>query len=84
MSVKLRLMRLGKKKQPTYRIVAINSTSPQRSNYLEKIGNYYPFAEKDKKLVFDAKRFQYWLQKGAELSKGLARIIGNKNQSSAT
>ena len=45
MAVKLRLMRMGKKKQPTYRIVAADSRSPRDGRFIEIVGTYDPRAE---------------------------------------
>ena len=45
MAVKLRLMRMGKKKQPTYRVVAADSRSPRDGRFIEIVGTYEPRAE---------------------------------------
>ena len=45
MAVKLRLKRMGKKKQPTYRVVAADSRSPRDGRFIESIGFYAPRAE---------------------------------------
>ena len=42
MAVKLRLVRMGKKKQPTYRVVAADSRSPRDGRFLEIVGTYAP------------------------------------------
>ena len=42
MAVKLRLMRMGKKKQPTYRVVAADSHSPRDGRFIEIVGTYAP------------------------------------------
>ena len=44
MAVKLRLTRMGKKKQPTYRVVAINSRTKRDGKYIELVGTYNPIA----------------------------------------
>ncbi|MDP8936897.1 MAG: 30S ribosomal protein S16, partial [Actinomycetota bacterium] len=45
MAVKLRLMRMGKKKQPTYRVVAADGRSPRDGRFIEIVGTYDPRAE---------------------------------------
>ena len=45
MAVRLRLMRMGKKKQPTYRVVAADSRSPRNGRFIEIIGTYQPRLE---------------------------------------
>ena len=42
MAVKLRLMRMGKKKQPTYRVVAADARSPRNGRFIEIVGTYEP------------------------------------------
>ncbi len=64
MSVKLRLSRIGKKKQPFYRIVAIDSRSSRDSSYLDKIGHYNPVT-RPAELVIDRAKALKWLGDGA-------------------
>ena len=64
MAVKLRLRRFGKKKQPFYRIVAIDSRAPRDGSYLDKIGHYNPITHPAEILIDRAKAFQ-WLNTGA-------------------
>ena len=45
MAVKLRLMRMGKKKQPTYRVVAADARSPRDGRFIEIVGTYEPRSE---------------------------------------
>ena len=45
MAVKLRLMRMGKKKQPTYRVVAADARSPRDGRFIEIVGTYDPRQE---------------------------------------
>ncbi len=64
MPVKLRLHRLGKKKQPHYRIVAIDSRKSRDGAYLEKIGHYNP-KPNPAELTIDREKALKWLQYGA-------------------
>lgn len=64
MAVKLRLTRIGKKKRPFYRIVAIDSRAPRDGKYIEKIGYYNPLTEPIE-FKIDEDRAIYWLQRGA-------------------
>ncbi len=78
--VKLRLKRMGKKKQPTYRVVAADSRSPRDGAFIESIGHYDPRTEPST-IVIDEERANYWLEKGAQPSErvaGLLRIKGIK------
>lgn len=64
MAVKLRLRRFGKKKQPFYRIVAIDSRSSRDSSYLDKVGHYNPVVVPAEVVIDKAKAFK-WLDNGA-------------------
>ena len=65
MSVKLRLMRVGKKKQPTYRIVAADSRSPRDGRFIEIVGTYAPRSDPSEISVKSDKALE-WLSKGAQ------------------
>jgi len=64
LSVKLRLSRIGKKKQPYYRIVAIDSKSSRDGSYLDKIGHYNPVTQ-PAELTIDRAKALMWLNDGA-------------------
>jgi len=75
MAVKIRLNRLGTKKRPFYRLVAINSRAPQNGRHIEMLGTYDPMnlsvsANSDQKaekgiVNFKTDRILYWLSVGA-------------------
>jgi small subunit ribosomal protein S16 len=74
MAVKLRLMRMGKTKQPTYRVVAADSRSPRDGRFIEVVGSYAP-REAEKKVVLKADRVTEWLGKGAQPTDRVRRIL---------
>ena len=63
--VKLRLTRMGAKKQPFYRIVAIDSRKARDGQYIDQIGYYNPIAD-PKQIVIDAEKAKQWLANGAQ------------------
>ncbi|HEX3865234.1 MAG TPA: 30S ribosomal protein S16 [Gemmatimonadaceae bacterium] len=65
MSVKIRLRRTGRKKQPSYRIVIADSHSPRDGKFIEVVGQYAPRSG-DKALNLQADRVHYWLDNGAQ------------------
>lgn len=67
MAVKLRLMRLGRKGQPFYRIVAVDSRKRRDGAYIEKIGHYNPLRRPAEVVVDDDKALK-WLSRGAQPS----------------
>ena len=74
MAVKLRLMRMGKTKQPTYRVVAADSRSPRNGRFIEIVGTYEPRAEPSKINVDNTKAVA-WLRKGAQPTERVQKIL---------
>lgn len=79
MAVKLRLMRMGKKKQPVYRVVAADSRSPRDGRFIEILGTYEPRAEPSR-IQIDNDKAVRWLRNGAQPTDTVARLL---NQSGA-
>ncbi len=74
MSVKIRLMRVGKKKQPTYRVVVADGRSPRDGRYIEIIGLYQPRQDPSAFTVDDEKVLA-WLSKGAQPTEQVHRLL---------
>ncbi len=74
MSVKIRLRRMGKKKQPHYRIVVADSRSPRDGRFVENLGYYNPIPD-PARLVVDLDRVDYWLGQGAILSHTVGNLV---------
>jgi small subunit ribosomal protein S16 len=74
MAVKLRLMRMGKKKQPTYRIVAADSRSPRDGRFIEILGTYQPRADPSV-IQIDAVKAAKWLADGAQPTERVAKLL---------
>ena len=74
MAVRLRLTRVGKKKQPTYRIVAADARSPRDGKYLEIVGTYDPRREPSAITVDNEKAIE-WLKKGAQPSERVQKLL---------
>ncbi|MGH9043964.1 MAG: 30S ribosomal protein S16 [Acidimicrobiales bacterium] len=79
MSVKLRLVRMGKKKQPTYRVVAADSRAPRDGRFLEILGVYAPRgasrAEPQAIVQIDNDRALRWLFAGAQPTERVERLL---------
>ncbi len=82
MSVKLRLSRIGAKKNAIYRVVATNSRSPRDGRFIEQIGYYNPNVEPPE-VKFDRERIGHWLSVGAEPSDTVKTLIKNFDQAAA-
>lgn len=74
MAVKLRLMRMGKKKQPTYRVVAADSRSPRNGRFIEILGTYDPRHEPSV-VKIDTAKANDWISKGAQPTETVARLL---------
>lgn len=79
MAVKIRLMRIGAKKRPFYRVVAVDERRKRTGQYLENLGTYNPLTE-PKEIILKKDRIEYWVKNGAILSTGYLRIIGEAPQ----
>ncbi len=74
MAVKLRLMRMGKKKQPTYRVVAADARSPRDGRFIEIVGTYQP--RQDPSVIdIDNDKAVAWLQKGAQPTERVEKLL---------
>jgi small subunit ribosomal protein S16 len=74
MAVKLRLTRVGSKKNPIYRVVAADSRSPRDGRFLEIVGRYNPQTEPST-IELDDEKVKSWLDKGAQPTEAVARLI---------
>ena len=76
MAVRIRLTRVGAKKQPTYRVVVTDSRNARDGRSIETIGHYNPRNE-PVEFAFDADKAKKWLAQGAQPSDTVARLFRN-------
>jgi small subunit ribosomal protein S16 len=74
MAVRIRLRRIGRKKQPYYRVVVMPSTAPRDGAYLDEVGFYNP-RTRPAFLTMDLAKVDAWLEKGAEVTDSAASLI---------
>ena len=74
MAVKIRLMRVGKKKQPSYRVVVADGRAPRDGRYIEIIGQYAPRQEPSFFTIDDEKALA-WLKKGAQPTDQVQKLL---------
>jgi small subunit ribosomal protein S16 len=74
LAVKIRLMRVGKKKQPSYRVVVTDSRSPRDGRFIEVIGQYAPRAEPSV-VTIDSERALHWLKVGAQPTEQAGKLL---------
>ena len=72
--LRIRLRRVGKKKQPSYRIVVADSRSPRDGAFVERIGHYDPLIDPPA-VTLDKARARLWLSRGAQPSDAVRRIF---------
>jgi len=75
--VKIRLRRMGAKKQPTYRFVAADARSPRDGRFLEILGHYNPRTE-PKTVVIHEDKVKAWLEKGAQPTDVVRRLFAER------
>ena len=78
MAVKLRLTRVGSKKNPVYRIVAADSRSPRDGKFIEIVGRYNPQTDPST-IEFNEEKVKEWLGKGVQPSGTVARLLKIRN-----
>ena len=78
MAVKLRLARVGSKKNPIYRVVAADSRSPRDGKFLEIVGRYNPQTDPST-IDLDEDKIKAWLDKGAQPTDSVRRLMKAKN-----
>ncbi len=72
--LRIRLRRVGGKKQPSYRIVAADIRSPRNGSFVDIIGNYNPLTNPETVVIKEEKAL-YWLKQGAQPSPTAARLL---------
>jgi small subunit ribosomal protein S16 len=75
--VRIRLRRVGAKKQPSYRIVVADKEAPRDGRFIENIGHFNPRTEPET-VELDAERALYWLSVGAQPSQAVHRLLKAK------
>jgi len=80
--LKIRLRRIGAKKQPAYRVVVAESTSPRDGTFLEILGHYNPLTDPTT-FVVKEERVREWLQRGAQPTERVARLLTSRGIISA-
>ena len=72
--VSIRLMRLGAKKRPFYRIIVVDSRKPRQSKARDVLGHFDPMKEPPE-IKIDQEKAKFWLGKGAKASKTVQSLI---------
>ena len=74
MAVRIRLTRIGSKKNPIYRVVVADSRSPRDGRFIEIVGRYNPQTEPSL-IELDEAKVKNWLAKGAQPTEPVSRLI---------
>jgi small subunit ribosomal protein S16 len=78
MAVKMRLTRIGSKKNPIYRVVVADSRAPRDGKFIEIVGRYNPQTEPST-IELNEEKVRGWLEKGAQPTETVARLLKIKN-----
>ena len=74
MAVKLRLTRVGSKKNPIYRVVAADSRAPRDGKFIEIVGRYNPQTDPST-VELDNDKVKAWLDKGAQPTESVQKLL---------
>lgn len=77
MSITIRLARIGRKNLPSFKMVASNTRDKRNGRYLDILGHYNPSAH-PVEFKFDQKKYDYWKNNGALISKTVKELIEGK------
>ena len=72
--LRIRLRRVGKKKQPSYRIVVADARAPRDGAFVDQVGHYNPLTDPPT-IVVDADKAKHWLGVGAQPSETVVHIL---------
>ena len=76
MAVKIRLKRMGKKRQPSYRIVVVEAASKRDGKTIDEIGNFNPLSEPEE-IQLDIEAALEWLRRGAQPTPAARRLLSH-------
>ena len=76
--VKIRLRRMGAKKNPFYRVVVADSRYPRDGRFIEELGTYNPL-KKHSEFTVDAEKVQDWIKKGAQPTDTVRALLKKSN-----
>ena len=79
----IRLMRMGAKKRPSYRVVVKEKLSKRDGSYLENLGTYNPIGKEGTQINLNSERVQYWLKRGAQPTETVRRLIKQNEKAQA-
>jgi small subunit ribosomal protein S16 len=78
MAVRIRLTRVGSKKNPIYRVVVADQRSPRDGRFIEIVGRYNPQTDPST-IDIDEEKVNEWIAKGAQPSAAVSRLLKAKN-----
>ena len=82
MSVRVRLTRVGSKKNPIWRVVVADQRSPRDGRFIETIGHYNPQTDPST-IVIDEERLQHWVERGAQPTPAVKQLAKALSKSGA-
>jgi len=77
--LRIRLRRVGKKKQPSYRVVVADARSPRDGRFVDKVGFYNPLTDPPT-VNIDQDKLQSWIKKGAVPTESVQRLLNIKTE----
>lgn len=84
MSVRIRLSKIGKTHQVSYRIVVQDARTKRDGKFLENLGFYNPHNKESDQIKIDAEKLKSWTKKGARPTMGVAKLLEKNGRSDKT
>jgi small subunit ribosomal protein S16 len=81
MAVRVRLTRVGGKKNPIWRVVVADQRSPRDGRFIESIGHYNPRTEPST-IVIDEERLEHWISRGAQPTGTVKKLMQARSRPS--
>ncbi|MBI4037886.1 30S ribosomal protein S16 [Candidatus Curtissbacteria bacterium] len=75
MSVRIRLSKVGKKHQVSYRVVVQDARTKRDGRFLENLGFYNPHNSEANQVKLDKAKLEFWIKKGAQTTQGVAKLL---------
>ncbi len=83
MAVRVRLTRVGSKKNPIWRVVVADGRSPRDGRFIEAVGHYNPQTQPST-IVLDHERLQHWIERGAQPSGTVKKLMRARERAASS
>lgn len=79
MALRIRLKRVGSKRQPCYKVVVMDARKPRDGKAIEEVGGYQPTSQSPTQFFCSKERVNYWIERGAQVSDTVHALLKRYN-----